>query len=350
MATSVTFEQENLISPIKMSVRNIQRAKVEKGILLSSSFSCMPMVLWRDYLIGSYFRLRPWTGGLFLWSMTENTIFYFEVCHSFFPSSGALNPNSRQMESASQFTKAVDDVLFVALGISGGIRRSSSFRCIYIPSLVVSTQLPGGSLSLTENAFNVLSPKCIMESPTASSYFPVNTKIYPIAACPPTRPRYCFIIKRFLRYPWRVEWDVFEVEIDLTIPGPIKIFSRVSRQYTVQRPTSPLHDSNDDLLLYFPLGRRGQPRASPSVRFLRVGKPDKWRMARLEGVDKMSFSRLSVDRDAGFVVIWGQEDWPRSTRECGFICWLDETKRSDMVYSRTKELISSWSRGLLQRF
>jgi len=94
VATSVTFEQEDLISPIKLSFRTIQRAQVEKGAYLSDRFSKGPMVLWRDYLIGSYFKTQPGTGGLFLWSITDNSIFYFEVCHSFFSSPGALNPNS----------------------------------------------------------------------------------------------------------------------------------------------------------------------------------------------------------------------------------------------------------------
>jgi hypothetical protein len=262
VATSVTFEQENLISPIKLSFRTIQRVPVEKGISLSNSFSSSPMVLWRDYLIGSYFRAQPRTGGLFLWSMTENSIFYFEVCHSFFPSPGALNPNSRQMGFVPRCTKVVDDVLFVTLDISDG-SLEHAYRCIHIPSLVISTQLPGGSLSLTENAFAVLLPKCIMESRASGSLFSVHTKIYSIPACPPTHPRYCFIIKRFLGQSRGVEWEVLEVEIDLSIPGPIKIFSRVSRQYTVQRPTYPLHDSDDDLLLYLPLGREVNPVRPP---------------------------------------------------------------------------------------
>ena len=149
---------------------------------------------------------------------------------------------------------------------------------------------------------------------------------------------------------WNVKWEVVEVEIDLSIPGPIKIFSRVSQQYIVQRSTSPIHDGDDDLLLHLPLGRGGQPRASPSVRFLRVGKPDEGRVARLRGVDKMRLSGLSVDRDAGYVVIWEAEDWFRLTSDCGYICWLDERKAGDMAYSRTKELISSWRRGLKWRF
>src|SRR5258706_2183812 len=241
-------------------------------------------------------------------------------------------------------TKVFDDVLFVTLGAT---LRNIAYRCIPMPSLVISTQLPGGSLSLTKKAFAMLLPKCIMESHSTGSLFSAHTIIYSIHACPPTYPRYCFITKRSLGPSREVEWEVLEVEIDLSIPGPIKIFSRVSQQYTVQRSTSPLHDSNDDLLLYLPLGAGGRPRASPSVRFLRVGKPDKWRVARLGGVDKMRLSTLSVDRDAGYIIISAEEDWPRYS---SFIWWLDETKPGNTVYSRTKELISSWSRGLKWSF
>ena len=91
VATSVTLEQENLTSPIKLSFRTIQRAPVEMGT------SLLDAVLWRDYLIGTFVRAGapPSTCGIFLWSMRENTIFYFEVRHSLFPSPGALNPNLR---------------------------------------------------------------------------------------------------------------------------------------------------------------------------------------------------------------------------------------------------------------
>ena len=274
---------------------------------------------------------------------------------AFFSSSGALNPNSRQMEFVPRCTKIVDDVLFITLALPDGNDWTTSYRCIHIPNLVISTELPDGSVSLTEGAFNVLLPKCIMESRATGSFFPVQTKIYSIPACPATHPRYCFIIRRFVGESQRVQWEVLEVEIDLSIHGPIKIFSRVSQQYTIQSTTSPLHDSDDDLLLDLPLGLGGQPCASLSVRFLRVGKPDMGRVARLGGVDIMRLSGLSVDRDAGFVIVWTFEDWPRSTRECGYIYWLDERKAGDMVYSRTKGLItkgliSSWRRGLLRRF
>ena len=135
------------------------------------------------------------------------------------------------------------------------------------------------------------------------------------------------------------------VDIDLSIPGPIKLFSRVSRQYNLQRPPYPLRDDSDDLLLHLPLGRGDLPRASLTVQFLRVGKPGKVRLARLGGVDKMRLSGLIVDRHAGYVMIWVGSPYSGDH----FIWWLDERKSGNMVFSRTKELISSWSRGLLRR-
>jgi len=342
VATSVTFVQETLISPIKLSFRTTQRVPVEKGISLSNN----PMVLWRDYWIGSYFRAQPWARGLFLWSMTENYIFYFEVCHSFFSSSGALNSNSRQMKFSPHCTKVIDEVLFVSLDVSNNI----AYCLIHMPSLVISMALPGGSLTLTKNAVGMLLPKYFIGSRETVSHSLAHTKIYSIPAYPPTHPRYCFVIKRSLGQSRGMEWEVFEVEIDMSVPSPIKIFSRVSWQYTVQRPAYPLCDSDDDLLLYLPLGRGGRPLASPSVRFLRVGKPDNWRVARLGGVDNMRLAGLSVDRDAGYVIIWAEADSHRTPRDCCFIWWFCERKSGNMVYSRTKELISSWGRGLKWRF
>ena len=244
----------------------------------------------------------------------------------------------------------IDDLLSTYHYLYRDTRWSTIHRCIYVPSLVTSMQLSGGSLSLTENAFALLLPKCSMELHAMGSNFTDHSKIYSIPACPPTHPRYCFIIKRFLGQAQGVELEVLEVEIDLSIPGPIKIFSKASRQYTVHRPTYPLQDNDDDLHLYLQLGHEGLPRASLSVRFLRVGKPCKERLARLGGIDKMRLTGLSVDRDAGYVIIWATEDWPGRTCHCYFIWWLDERKPGNMVYSRTRDSITSWSHGLLRRF
>ena len=170
----------------------------------------------------------------------------------------------------------------------------------------------------------------------------VHSRIYSVPACPPTHPRYCFIIERFLEAHRGVGWEVLEVEIDLSIPGPIKIIRRVSQQYSVWRPACPLQDSNDDLILYLPLGPGGLPRASLSVQFLRVREPSKVRVARLEGVDEMPLCGLSLDRDAGHVIIWAAEDWPRCTQICSFIWRVDGRRKRDRILS--------WSRGLLRRF
>ena len=80
VATSVTFEQENLTSPIKLSFRTIRRVPIERGTSLPANVYASPMVLWRDYLIGSYVRPQLMIHGIFLWSLRENSIFYFEVC------------------------------------------------------------------------------------------------------------------------------------------------------------------------------------------------------------------------------------------------------------------------------
>ena len=109
------------------------------------------------------------------------------------------------------------------------------------------------------------------------------------------------------------------------------------------------YDTDNDLLLYLPLGRRFRASASLNVQSLRVGKAGEVRVARLGGVDKMRFSGLSVDKDAGYVIIWAAYDRPQSTRGSSFIWWLDEETPGKVVYSRTKELISSWSRRLLRR-
>ena len=242
-------------------------------------------------------------------------------------------------------TKVCDDFLFVKLCPPGSVDYDTVFRCIHIPSLVISAQLPGGSVSLTENAFSVLLPKCTMEAHASGSTCSVDAEIYSVSACPSTHPRYCFILKRFLWRYQMVDWEILEVEIDMSIPGPIKIFSRVSRQYFVQRltyPLHPLHDSDKDLLLCLPFGR-----GSLSVQFLRVGKPGDGGVAKLGGVDNMRLSGLHVDRDAGYVIIWVAEDSLMWTRHCSFIWWLGDRKHG---FPRMKELILGWSRGLLKLF
>ena len=238
------------------------------------------------------------------------------------------------MQSISRCTKVIDDLLFVDSNLLASCSQTITYRCIHIPSLVISTQLEDGSLSFMENAFAVRLPKCIMESSATGSIISAYTTIYSIPACPPTHPRYCFIIERSLGRPRGMDWEVLEVEIDLSIPGPIKVFSRVSQQYNAEHPNYPLHDNDNDLLLYLPSEHGYQSGVSLSVQFLRVGKPGKVRVARLGGVDKMRLYGLSVDRDAGYVIIWAEEN-PQPQWNCGssFIWWLEERKPRSMLSS-----------------
>ena len=256
-------------------------------------------------------------------------------------------PIQRQMTFVPHNIKVCDDLLFVKLEIVGS---STTYRCLHIPTLVLSTQLPDGSFDLTEKVFSKLSPECKMETYTAGSIGSVHEEIYSITSCRPTHPRYCFILSRVLGQSTGMDWEVFEVEINSSIPGPIKIFSQVSRQYTIPRPTYFFHDGDTDLLLSLPSEHNHIPRAPLSVRFLRVGKPDDWRVARLGGVDKMRLVGLHVDRDAGYIIAWVQEGCLWWRRECSFIWWIDERKSGSMVDSPVKVSMSGQSRGLLWSF
>ena len=159
--------------------------------------------------------------------------------------------------------KVRDDILFVKLDIT---RRT--YRCIHLPTRVITTQLSSGSVDLTGKAFAALHPKCIMETRTKGSIGSFHEEIYSIPSRLPEHPRFCFICSRTLEKSKGMDWEIFEVEVDLSIPGPIKIFSQVNRQYTVPRPTYFFHDSDDDLLLSLPLVHGHTPTSPLGIRFL----------------------------------------------------------------------------------
>jgi hypothetical protein len=224
--------------------------------------------------------------------------------------------------------KVCDDILFFKFVIPGSHQH---YRCIHLPTLVFTTQLPGGSVDLTENAFAALLPECEMETCTAGSIASVHEEIFSVPSCLPKHPRYCFIFSRVLEGSKGMDWEIFEVEVDLSIPGPIKIFGQVSRQYTVPRPTPRFHQSIGDLLLSFPSEEGYIPCSPLSIRFLQVGKPDGWRVVKLGGVDKMYLYKLHVDRDAGYIIAWVRDGRARRPREYSFIWWIDDRKPGAVV-------------------
>jgi len=209
---------------------------------------------------------------------------------------------------------------------------------------VVTAQLPGGSIDLTENAFTPL-PECKLKTRTGYSVSSVHDEIYSIPSCLPNHPRYCFILARHLESGEGKDWGILELEIDLSIPGPVKTFSRVSRQYTVAPPTDSnlAHHNVDDLLL----SADGSVYLRPlKVGFLQVGKPDVWQEVTLGGVDKIYLVRLHVDRDAGYITAFGSGCMNRRSWECSYIWWIDVRKPGAVVQRRTYYLdgvMDCWS-------
>ena len=254
--------------------------------------------------------------------------------------SGRLIPIRQQARFGPVRSKVRDDFLFVQFEAYRKWKCYTSYVCIHMPTLVTSAQLPGGSLTLMENE---LHPKCKMEIETRSVGGPnrsIYEEIYSIPASLPTHPRYCVTVERRLgRYQGNF-WDSFEVEIDLSIPGPIKGLSGVRQWSSVAPPgTCSYQCSDDDLLLTFPSVHGIIPCAPLSIRFLRVGTSDDWRAVKVRGMDKMRLSGLHVDRHAGYIIAWveGRSRW---ARECSFIWWIDESEPDD--------LISRWTRRLLR--
>ena len=216
-----------------------------------------------------------------------------------------------------------------------------------MPTLVTLAQLPGGSLALMEDE---LPSKCKVEIEIVNldETPSVREEIYSIPACLPTHPRYCLIVGRRLGQRQNI-WDIFEVEIDLSMPGPIKGIREVSQSsIAVSRGTHLYHCSDDHMVLILPSVHGTIPHAPLSIRFLRVGTLGDWRAVKVGGMDKMCVSGLHVDRHAGYIMAWVKEGRFQWARECAFIWWIDERNQDMVWHSWVRDLVSSWSRRLLR--
>jgi hypothetical protein len=88
---SVTIEQGNITSSVSLLFKTIGRTPLEKEIELQD----LNMVIWQDYLIGSYIRTRNKKSyGLLVWNIKETAPYYFEVCQPPSLQPCALNSNS----------------------------------------------------------------------------------------------------------------------------------------------------------------------------------------------------------------------------------------------------------------
>ena len=224
----------------------------------------------------------------------------------------------------------------------------TAYTCIHIPTLVISARLPGGSLALMGDE---LPQKCNLKIVLAAleKESPIDEEIYSIPACLPTHPRYGFIINRSTRPTLGGynldDWDYFQAEIDLSIPGPIKGISAFSKSHGKLWPFFPYTYicSNDDLFLTFPSVKWGPPHLNHL--FLRIGMPpEEWREVKVEGMDKMQVSELHVDKRAGYIIAWVKENRLLRTRESSFIWGIDERKPDctpvmDLISGRTRRLL-----------
>jgi hypothetical protein len=232
--------------------------------------------------------------------------------------------------------RVCEDLLFLVKPQIPGDHCTVTCRCVHIPSLVVLAR-PGQSVDLTEEAFSRLPQGCRIEMDTMES---IQETIYPFPSDTPLHPRYCFTYARVVRElrSTEVSWEDLEIEIDLSIPGPIKPFRRITQGSTVSRPG---HAADDNLLLFSPLSY-GIPRGPLRVRFSRVGWQDAWRVANVKGYDKMRMRGLFIDRDAGYIYGHVQDDSLRQTRDCPIVWWFDPPHRASMM----KRWLFGWRQKL----
>ena len=226
--------------------------------------------------------------------------------------------------------KVREDILFVIMDRKPGSSFAKTCHCIHLPLLIhhafVDSALPkrattklfefsegeGGS----ERWFS--SSEDIYAIPhDAGTTGPMSTTAY---------PKYRIV----LSYP-HFSWDIFDVELDLTVPGPLKPFRSVRHYRT--RPGPDIQYSIDsldgDLLVLSTFCT-----SAPTLFNVRSFSPtfeesdsECWRVGRVEGLDRLLWSWLYVDRAAGYFLA-SVDVGPGSgegfhVQPCPFVWWFD---------------------------
>jgi len=134
---------------------------------------------------------------------------------------------------------------------------------------------------------------------------------------------------RFVLFYSHLSWDIFDVELDLTVPGPLKPFRSVKHHSTTPGPgiRFSLNASDGDLLVVFTLCD-----STPTLVNIRSFSPtfeesdgECWRVGRVEGLEKLVWSWLYIDRAAGYLLT-SVDVGPggvEGVRPCPFIWWFD---------------------------
>ena len=231
-----------------------------------------------------------------------------------------------------------DDLLFMKFLLPGPYI-NATYCCIHMPSLVVSIQIPGEMVDL---AFSRLPKEGKMVIDTLGTMGSINEQIYPSPSNTSAHPRYYFVLERNFESYIKMVSEVLTIEIDLSVPGPIKAFGRVVQEYTVPNQIRRFRAANDDVQLFFPFFYGDTPRVPPIVRSWGLGSRDAGRVANVEGIEEMRLDGVFVDRDAGYILAWVREGSLSWARDSAIIWWFSPTHTASPI----KRLLSGWSQKL----
>jgi len=147
---------------------------------------------------------------------------------------------------------------------------------------------------------------------------------------------------RFVLFYSHMAWDIFDVVLDLTVPGPLKPFRSVGHHRITHRPGAGMRDSIDasdgNLLVVF-TGRRSPPTLVNVRSFLPTleeSDSECWRVGRVEGLDRLVWCWLYVDRAAGYLLT-SEPGGIGDVRPSSFIWWFDWVSSGEDIPAHPQE-------------
>lgn len=221
--------------------------------------------------------------------------------------------------------KVLEDILFVIKDRRPGSPFSKTCLCIHLPPLIhyacVDSGLPNRTPRKLAPCFEFGEGPGISEPWTSR-----REEIYSIPhdAGTSVYPKYRFVLSSF-----NTSWEVFDVELDLTVPGPLKPFRSVKHHNTMLSPDvrTCLAASDGDLLVLFTSGV-STPWCINVRSFsqsLEESDVQSWRVSQVEELNRLDWSWLYVDRAAGYLLMGQGVDGNRQAR----IWWFDGVPSSE---------------------
>lgn len=149
---------------------------------------------------------------------------------------------------------------------------------------------------------------------------------------------------RFVLSYSSTSWDVFDVELDLTVPGPLKPFQSIKHHSRTLSPDvrTCIDGSDGDLVVLFTISV-SPPRCINVRSFshtLEESDSQGWRVAQVEGLNRLVWSWLYVDRTAGYLLMGPGGDGNGQAH----IWWFDgvpSSGKDEPVHSRGKDKVAA---------